>query len=281
MKDCKEIKSPMDSNSRPSANDQPDLKTEKGAWEAREMKKLPFRQLLGTLAHLARFTRPDIKFAVFYIARYQNNPGQKHYSALKRICRYLQGTKTEGIVFGNSKLPLTIFVDADYGGDPDRRRSTTGYCCLFYGGPGSTKSKLQPVIADSSTAAELIAISAASKEARWLSWLIKDFGCSPNYTIAQQNPKLPLDPVVIYEDNNGVRAIAKDKKVSKRCKHIAVKYFLIQEMVAEHTCIVIRCDTNKNLADIFTKALPPQKHIEMASYFFTGTSPIDVSAQIK
>ena len=63
--------------------------------------------------------------------------------------------------------------------------------------------------------------------------------------------------------------------------NIAVKYFLIQEMVAEHTCIVIRCDTNKNLADIFTKALPPQKHIEMASYFFTGTSPIDVSAQIK
>ena len=58
-------------------------------------------------------------------------------------------------------------------------------------------------------------------------------------------------------------------------KHIAVKHFLVQEMVQDKTVIVVRCDTNKNLADILTKALPPQKHMEMAKYFFTGNSPVD------
>ena len=46
-------------------------------------------------------------------------------------------------------------------------------------------------------------------------------------------------------------------------------------MVQDKTVIVVRCDTNKNLADILTKALPPQKHMEMAKYFFTGNSPVD------
>ena len=194
---------------------------------------------------------------------------------LKRICRYLKGTKSEGIVFGNSKIPLTIFVDADYGGDPDKRKSTTGFCCLFYGGPGSTKSKRQSVTADSSTAAELIAISHASKEARWLKLILEDFTCSPNYTDVKINPNYPVDPVVIHEDNNGVIAISESKRCSSRTKHIAVKHFLVQEMVQDKTVIVVRCDTNKNLADILTKALPPQKHMEMAKYFFTGNSPVD------
>ena len=53
----------------------------------------PYRQLLGALAHIARFSRPDILFAVFYLARYQQNPGEAHWKALKRILRYLKGTK--------------------------------------------------------------------------------------------------------------------------------------------------------------------------------------------
>ena len=84
-----------------------------------------------------------------------------------------------------------------------------------------------------------------------------------------------MDPVVIHEDNNGVIAISESKRCSSRTKHIAVKHFLVQEMVQDKTVIVVRCDTNKNLADILTKALPPQKHMEMAKYFFTGNSPVD------
>ena len=62
--------------------------------------------------------------------------------------------------------------------------------------------------------------------------------------------------------------------VSQRTKHVEVKYFYVQELVAEQVVVVERCDTNKNLADIMTKALPMNKHIEMANYLFKGEDPV-------
>ena len=62
--------------------------------------------------------------------------------------------------------------------------------------------------------------------------------------------------------------------VSQRTKHVEVKYFYVQELVAEQVVVVERCDTNLNLADIMTKALPVNKHITMANYFFRGEDPV-------
>ena len=64
--------------------------------------------------------------------------------------------------------------------------------------------------------------------------------------------------------------------VNTKVKHIAIRYFMIQELVREQTVVVIRCPTDKNLADIMTKALGPKKHIDMAKYFFTGSNPMDI-----
>ena len=162
---------------------------------------------------------------------------------------------------------------------------------IIFGGPGTSKSKLQPILADSTTVAELIALHDACREAKWLSWLISEFGCTPNYSVSvkkdnllsckllqnenlQKGEKEEKDPVFIYEDNNGVIAISKHQMVSQRTKHVEVKYFYVQELVAEQIIVVERCDTNFNLADIMTKALPVNKHINMANYFFRGEDPV-------
>jgi hypothetical protein len=263
-------KSPMNNVDLPCKKDVPDPETAKGQLEWKQIENYPYRAAIGSLAHAARWTRPDIKFAVGYLARYQIRFSQKHITAIKRIFRYLRGTIDEGITFGGTDTPFVMYVDADFAMDPDCRKSTTGWVALFYGGPGSSKSKLQPILADSTTAAELIAMHDASREAKWLSWLIADFGCSPNYQIQASNIGAPKDPVFIYEDNNGVKAIAEHSMISKQAKHIDIKYYAVQEMVAEQIVAVLKCNTNDNLADILTKPLGAIKHGKMAGFFFRG-----------
>jgi len=276
MADCKGVKAPMNSANLPSKADLPDLDTAEGRSEWEELKKFPMRQAIGSLLHLARWTRPDLKFAVGYHARYQILYGAKHVKGVKRMFRYLKETIEEGVTFGGSDIPLVMFVDADYAMDPDQRKSTTGFVALFYGGAGTSKSKKQPIIADSTTVAELVALSDASREAKWLSWLIAEFGVSPNYRVFEKNIKSEVDPVKIYEDNNGVISISKHQMVSQRTKHVEIRYFIVQELVATQIVVVLRVDTTKNLADVFTKALSDKKHWEMAQWLFKGVNPMEL-----
>ncbi|XP_038974968.1 secreted RxLR effector protein 161-like [Phoenix dactylifera] len=113
------------------------------------------------------------------------NSGKEHCQALKWIFRYLQGTRKLGLTFEqqdghgrNSNAlrefsgPLEGFVDANFAGDLDTRRSTTGYVFNIFSGPISWRSTLQPITALSTTEAEYIGITEAVKEALWLKRLI-------------------------------------------------------------------------------------------------------------
>ena len=62
--------------------------------------------------------------------------------------------------------------------------------------------------------------------------------------------------------------------ISQRAKHIDIKYYAVQEMVAEQIVAVLKCNTNDNLADILTKPLGAIKHVQMAGYFFRGEDPL-------
>ncbi|KAG1342735.1 putative Retrovirus-related Pol polyprotein from transposon TNT 1-94 [Cocos nucifera] len=109
------------------------------------------------------------------------NPGKEHCKALKWILRYLHGTRDYGLVFGGqprgfgeqSKMceglsPLEGFVDANYAGDLNTRRSTTGHLFCIYGGPVSWRSILQPITALSTIEVEYIGITEATKKALYL-----------------------------------------------------------------------------------------------------------------
>ena len=92
MKDCKSVSTPMGFN---------------------------FKSLLGCLQYLALMTRPDICFAVNMFSQFQSNPREPHWTGLKRILRYLQGTKTIGLAYHRDRdvKPLVGYADADYGND--------------------------------------------------------------------------------------------------------------------------------------------------------------------
>ena len=101
-----------------------------------EKSNAPYREAVGSLVFLASISRPDIAYAVNPVSKYLNNHNVEHWRAVKRIFSYLKGTAEYGIKYvgGGSKSELVGFCDADYAGDIETRRSTTGYVfCLTNG----------------------------------------------------------------------------------------------------------------------------------------------------
>ena len=89
------------------------------------------RGLLGRLLWISVCARPDIAWAVNYVARYAHDPGMLAWTSLCRIARYLKGTKGHGLAYtaGNDaqqRVQFAVHVDADHAGCPDTRRSTSG-----------------------------------------------------------------------------------------------------------------------------------------------------------
>nr|XP_034172331.1 uncharacterized mitochondrial protein AtMg00810-like [Osmia lignaria] len=105
---------------------------EKGA-----RRDFPYREAVGSLLYLTAKTRPDLNYAVTYSSRKVQNPTNTDVINVKRALRYLQGTKDLGIVYTKSSdsTILKAYCDADYAGNTESRKSTTGYIVEFCGGP--------------------------------------------------------------------------------------------------------------------------------------------------
>lgn len=98
---------------------------------------VPYREAVGSLMFLVVVSRPDLAFAVNLISRYVNKFDENHWAAVKRIFKYLVGTLDFGIEYrsGGNGSKLVGYSDADYAGDLETRRSTTGYVFEFADGP--------------------------------------------------------------------------------------------------------------------------------------------------
>lgn len=111
------------------------------------MGKVPYAQAMGFFMHTMICIRPDIYYRVGLISQFQSNLGETHWQAIKRIMRYLKGTKNYKLGFGSSKLDIIGFNDAIFVGDPNKRKSTSGHVFLFGGGIISWSNKKQMCVA--------------------------------------------------------------------------------------------------------------------------------------
>ncbi|CAM9601905.1 unnamed protein product, partial [Heterosigma akashiwo] len=89
-----------------------------------------YRSMVGTLAWVANWTRPELAFSVHKLQRTQNNPEPKHFEAAERAFRYLKGTQSETLRLGGN-LILRAFTDADFCADRIDGKSVTGYVLLL------------------------------------------------------------------------------------------------------------------------------------------------------
>uniref|UniRef100_A0A2N9GXG4 Integrase catalytic domain-containing protein n=1 Tax=Fagus sylvatica TaxID=28930 RepID=A0A2N9GXG4_FAGSY len=212
-----------------------------------------YRQLVGSLVYLT-VTRPDISYAVHIVSQFMAAPRSLHYAAVLRILRYLKGTLFHGLHFSSqSSLTLQAYSDADWAGDPTDRRSTTGYCFLLGDSLISWHSKKQSVVARSSTEAEYRALADTTAELLWLRWLLQDLGidCST--------------AVPIHCDNRSAIQIAHNDVFHERTKHIEIDCHFVRHHLLQGTLQLRSVSSQDQLADIFTKPMPPGRFRDLIS----------------
>jgi hypothetical protein len=105
--------------------------------ETEDMSKVLYVSAVGYLMYTMVYTKPDLAHAVNVVSKYMANPRRQYWDVVKWIFRYLKGIIEYGITFVRQKSDLSVvrYVDADYAGDLDDRRSTTGYVFTLAGGP--------------------------------------------------------------------------------------------------------------------------------------------------
>jgi hypothetical protein len=125
-------------------------------YESDQMKSIPYASDVGSLMYAQVCTRPDIAFITELLGRFQTNPGLKHWEAIKKVLRYLQGTKNIMLTYRkSSELKFVGYADADFAGG-DLRKSTSGYIFTLARGAISWKSSKQTITASSTMQAEFL-----------------------------------------------------------------------------------------------------------------------------
>ncbi|KAH9705857.1 hypothetical protein KPL70_012031 [Citrus sinensis] len=193
---------------------------------------------------LRRFNMQDLGA----VSRYMANPGGEHWITVKRILRYIRGTSDVALCYGGSKFTVRGYVDSDFAGDLDKRKSTTGYVFALAGVAVSWVSKLQTVVALSTTEAEYMAATQAYKEAIWIQRLLEELG--------HKQQKIP-----VFCDSQSVLHIARNPAFHSRTKHIGVQHHFVQEVVEDGSVDLQKIHTKENLADVLTKPINADKFI--------------------
>jgi hypothetical protein len=240
MQDCKPRRTPLDTSIRLSKlSGYPD-----------ESIRVTYQELVGALLYLSNCTRPDLTHAIGMLARFMSAPTNEHMQSAKQVLRYLAGTLDLGIQFntsdstGNSSEGTVVgYSDADYAGDPDKRKSTSGNVFLRSGGAISWSSKLQPTVAASTCEAEFIAAAAAVKEALWIKNLLSDM-------------QGKTESIEIKVDNQGALKLLHHPHAHQRTKHIDIAHRFVQDRVERGELVCSYVSTNEMAADCLTKAVP-------------------------
>ncbi|KAK8619691.1 hypothetical protein V6N13_135973 [Hibiscus sabdariffa] len=219
--------------------------------ERERMSQIPYASAIGSIMYAMICTRPDLSYALSMTSRYQANPGEGHWTAVKNILKYLRRTKDVFLVYGGEEeLRIKGYTDASFQTDKDDSRSQSGFVFCLNGGAVSWKSSKQDTVADSTTEAEYIAASEAAKEAVWIKKFITELGVIPSIS----------DAVDLYCDNNGAIAQAKEPRSHQRSKHILRRFHLIREIIDRGDVEICKVNTDDNIADPLTKPLAQQKH---------------------
>ena len=202
-----------------------------------------YRMAVGSLQYLP-LTRPDISFAVNKLSQFMHQPTTEHWTAVKRVLRYLSGTRTHSISFSSKNNPtLHAFTDADWAGNRDDYTSTGAYIVYLGSHPVAWSSKKQTGVARSSTEAEYRSVAATAAEICWITSLMKELGLS----ISQ----IPA----IYCDNMGATYLAANPVFHSRMKHLALDYHFVRHQVQNGVVRVSHVSAHDQLADALTKPL--------------------------
>jgi hypothetical protein len=234
MSNCKDIDTPIECKLKIDKSEKCDP-------------NIPYQRLIGSLMYLAILTRPDISFAVSYLSQFNNAYNETHWNYAIRVLKYLQKTKMYHLKYSNEDVELVGFADADWASDMLDRKSYTGFCFVMSGSVISWQSRKQRTVALSSTEAEYMALSEASREVVYLRNLI--------YELTGK-----LNTITLNCDNQSALKLATSHQSHNRSKHIDVRYHFVRDLIKNKTIEMKYLSTNEMPADLLTKGLLCVKH---------------------
>ena len=241
LQDLKPLSIPMDPNVRLTSMQSPST-----TQDFARMRNVPYHEAVGSLMYAALGTRPDIAYAVQTVSRFTSKPGLDHWEAVKRIFRYLKGTRELWLAYGGNEKDLLGYADAD-GSMAEDRHAISGYAFILHGGAVSWSAKRQEIVSLSTTESEYVAATNAAKEALWLRSLLSQLFATD------------FEPTTLFSDNQSAIALTKDHQYHARTKHIDIRFHFIRWIVENGSLRLVYCPTNDMVADVLTKALPSPK----------------------
>ncbi|GKC99344.1 ribonuclease H-like domain-containing protein, partial [Tanacetum coccineum] len=226
-----------------------------------------YRSLAGSLQYLT-FTRPDISYAVQHVCLHMHDPKDPHFSALKRVLRYVRGTLDYGIqLFSSSTTDLVAYSDADWAGCPATRRSTSGYCVFLGNNLLSWSSKRQPILSHSSAEAEYRGVANAVAETCCIRNLLRELHS-------------PLSSATIVYCDNVSAVYLSCNPVQHQCtKHIEIDIHFVRDLVTTGEVRVLHVPSRYQFADIFTKGLPSSLFEEFRTSLSVRCSPAPTAGE--
>nr|CAN71419.1 hypothetical protein VITISV_018564 [Vitis vinifera] len=214
MNEAKPVSTPLGSPFKLSKEWSP--KTEE---ERDHMSKVPYASAIGSLMYVMVCTRPDIAHAVGVVSRFMSRPGKQHW---------------EG------------YVNADFVGDIDSRKSTTGFVFTLGGSTISWASNLQKIVTLSTTEVEYVAATETGKDMIWLHGLLDELAKKQEMRI-------------LHSDSHSAIFLAKNSVFHSKSKHIQTKYHFIRYLIEDKLVILEKIYGSKNPADMLTKGVTIEK----------------------
>ena len=216
--------------------------------------KFEYLSLCMSLMYLARMTRPDILFAVSFLATKSAQPTVGDYDKLKRILSYLKGTASLRMVMSGDDFSLKIFADASYGIHHDGR-SHSGIVINIGKDPIFVRSVKQQCVSLSSTEAEIIALVDALSYLEWIERIFKELRI------------VHTGPVEVFQDNqSAIHMITKEFKF-KKTKHMTVRVYYARKLVDDKRIVLQYLPSEEMPADLLTKSLGTKNFLKLVVKF--------------
>jgi hypothetical protein len=185
-----------------------------------------YQRRTGSVMYPMVYTRPDTAFAVGKLAQFMDKLTVRHARCMKTLMRYLRSTIDLQIKYGpygRSSDRVLGFSDADYTGDRNDHKSTSGMTFILGGGAISWRSRKQNMVSTSMTESEYIALSIAAKHGKWIAQFLTDIGQAKYVSENQKTIK-------IYGDNNASIMLVDQPQVNKRSRHIDIAYHNVRDL---------------------------------------------------
>ena len=235
------------------------VRPEQGTSTLSKSDMLKYRSGTGSLLYLVKHSRIDIANAVRELSKVMDKATTGHMKELLRCIRYVLLTKERKLRFKLSrtdKIQISAICDSDYAGDPETRRSVSGFVVFINGCPVAWRSRQQKTTSLSSCESEYYAMTEAATELMYVKSIFDFLGSTVEL------------PMVIRCDNQGAIFLAKNE-TSTRTKHIDVRYHFIRELVEAGVIKIEYVNTKDNIADALTKNLSSEQFEKLLLHLFS------------